>query len=209
MILPLLLLATAQTADTGADAATPPPPPPAGILAADSDGDGKVTRAEMTAWLDRDFAARDPDGDGLIPVRALMHISPDSGGGGDRPAGQQQGRGRRGPGGGQGGDFGGGGGFGGEGFGGGHRGAGGPSSGEGRGRAGQGGMAQRGPAMQPVAPPNGMPRYEDSNDDGMIDHAEFSAAALALFDDRDANHDGVLTRDEMPPPPSDGEAADR
>lgn len=220
MIFSFLLLAATQAADTANNTRNdrPPPPPPAGgIFAADNDGDGRVTREEMAAWLDRDFAARDQDGDGLIPVRSLMRAAPDGGNASAPSSGQRQGRGGRGPGGGpgdgQGGGFGGGssgGGFGGGGFGGGQ---GGPPPGEGPGgnRGEQGTTARRGPSMQPMAPPGGMPRFEDSNDDGMIDHSEFAVAALALFDDLDADHDGVLSRAEMPapppPPPSDGDSA--
>jgi hypothetical protein len=35
----------------------------------------------------------------------------------------------------------------------------------------------------------------------MIDHDEFAAPALAMFADMDRNGDGVLTGDELPPPP--------
>lgn len=36
------------------------------VTAADADGDGKVTLAEITALADREFKARDKDGDGFI-----------------------------------------------------------------------------------------------------------------------------------------------
>ncbi|MDF0542821.1 hypothetical protein PX699_10750 [Sphingobium sp. H39-3-25] len=211
MIFPFLLFAAVQATDIANDTGNdrPPPPPPAGgIFAADNDGDGRITREEMAAWLDRDFAARDQDGDGLIPVRSLMRAAPD-GSNASSPSGQQQGRGGRGLGGGPGGGFDGGsgrGGFGGGGFGG-NQGGPPPGKNPGGNRGEQGATARRGPSMQPMAPSGGMPRFEDSNDDGMIDHGEFATAALALFDDLDASHDGVLSREEMPapppPPPSD------
>ena len=68
----------------------------------------------------------------------------------------------------------------------------------------------------------GMMMQADTDKDGAISQAEFSAHALAMFDKADANHDGKVTKDEMqamhqamrakwkggdmpPPPPADGE----
>ena len=46
-----------------------------------------------------------------------------------------------------------------------------------------------------------MPWPEDGNDDGQIGRDEFLAPALAMFDDQDRNGDGVLSAEELPPPP--------
>jgi hypothetical protein len=196
MIFPLLLLLQAA----GSAAETPPPEPrPMGIFATDADGDGRIGREELSAWLDRDFTAHDKDGDGLIPLRELMQPAPSGGGtasgGMPRREGATAGEGRRG-GSGRMGGMSGMGGMGGGGFG--HRGGGGnfgdrPLQGEGVRRAGGG--------MTAAAMPGGMPRSEDSNDDGMIDSSEYAASALAWFDDLDADHDGTVTRAELPHPP--------
>lgn len=201
--LPLLLAATPDT---------PPQPPPQsrphGISMADADDDGRITREEMIAWLDSDFDARDQDGDGLIPVAALVRPGPPPGAAsGDHPP-QRLGQ-RGGP---RGGGPGGGSGFGGGGFGGPRGGIGsGDHQRSGQHRDGQGATPSGGMEAAPM--PGGMPRFEDSNDDGMIYRAEFSTAALLMFDDLDLDHDGVVTRDEMPPPPphraGDDEAAPR
>jgi hypothetical protein len=65
MILSLLLATMAQAAP-----ATPPAPPPAGrvmgLRAADTDGDGIVTRAEALAQADAMFARMDTDKNGTV-----------------------------------------------------------------------------------------------------------------------------------------------
>ena len=41
-----------------------------------------------------------------------------------------------------------------------------------------------------------MLKMADTNNDGAISQAEFTAAALKHFDQMDANHDGKVTQDE-------------
>lgn len=167
--------------------AQPPAAPEGGPWAADADGDGRITRDEMVAYMERRFSLMDQDSDGLVPVRAMQRMlgyEPQVRGQ-TESAQRGPGKGRGGPGGGPGG-------------GGGPRGdIGGPPPG---GRPPEGRRADAG------SPPPGraMPYPEDSNDDGQIDRAEFLAPALALFADRDRNGDGVLTADELPPPPPHG-----
>jgi len=43
-------------------------------------------------------------------------------------------------------------------------------------------------------------RFPDRNGDGVVDRAEYEAAARERFDKLDANGDGVLTEDEVPGP---------
>ncbi|MBZ9646390.1 hypothetical protein K9B33_02435 [Sphingobium sp. 3R8] len=167
--------------------AQPPAAPETGPWAADADGDGRITRDEMRAYMERRFGLMDQDSDGLVPVQAMQRML-----GHERQArapaedstGKEGGPGKRhgGPGGGR------------EGPGG----AGGPPP---------GGRPPRGDRADAAPPPPGraMPWPEDSNDDGQIDRAEFLAPALALFADQDRSGDGVLTADELPPPPG-GEA---
>ena len=155
-----------------------PPGGPAGPWAADADQDGRITRDEMAAYLERRFGLMDQDGDGLVPVQAMQkmlgHERERASAEGDRHEGRGPGKGRGRPGG-----------------------AGGPPPG---GRPTGGDRAN---ADGPPPPPPGraMPYPEDSNDDGQIDRAEFLAPALAMFDDQDRNGDGVLTAEELPPPP--------
>jgi hypothetical protein len=156
-----------------------------GPWAADADGDGRITREELTAWMDKRFALMDQDGDGLVPVEVMQRMlgherdRPNLGATGDRP--HPQGRHRQG-------------------------GRGGP--GGGMGRHPRGGLSQGDPAGGGNAdsdrppPPGAMPWPEDSNDDGKIDRTEFLDPALAMFGDRDVNDDGVLTLDELSPPPA-------
>lgn len=161
----------------------PPAPPPApsqgGPWAADADGDGRITRDEMAAYMERRFGLMDQDGDGLVPVQAMQRML------GHEPQARDQadsasrspGKGRGGPGG--------------------PGGAGGPPP---------GGRPKGGARADGAPPPPGraMPYPEDSNDDGQIDRAEFLTPALAMFADQDRNGDGVLTADELPPPPGRG-----
>ncbi|WP_420144432.1 hypothetical protein [Sphingobium sp.] len=154
-----------------------------GPWAADADGDGRITRDEMTAYMERRFGLMDQDSDGLVPVQVMQRLlgherQPRASGQGDhdrRPRGP--GRGRGGP----------------DGPGGG---AGGPPPG------GQPPAERRAGADSPPPSPPGhaMPYPEDANDDGQIDRNEFLAPALAMFADQDRNGDGVLTAEEMPPP---------
>ena len=164
---------------------------PAGPWAADADQDGRITRDEMRAYMGRRFDLMDQDGDGLVPVQAMQRML-----GHERPAaptGEGGARDGRGPGSRRRGGPGGAGGPGGPG------GAGGPPS---------GGPPARPPAdarvdagSPPPPPGRAMPWPEDSNDDGQIARDEFLAPALAMFADQDRNGDGVLTAEELPPPP--------
>lgn len=163
----------------------------AGPWAADADGDGRITRAEMRAWMEQRFKLMDSDGDGFVPVEAMQRMLGHERQEGDRPASASaQGSERRGPGRG---------GFGGHGGRGGHGGSGGPPPGE------RPFGAKRGDGPPPVPPGTAIPYPEDSNDDGKIDLEEFVAPAMAMFDQMDVNGDGVLTADELPPPPRRGE----
>lgn len=156
--------------------AQPPAAPEGGPWAADADGDGRITRDEMVAYMDRRFGLMDQDSDGLVPVQAMQRML-----GHEPQARDQKDSAQRGPGKGRGGP-------------GGPGGAGGPPPG---GRAKDGARADGAP---PPPPGRTMPYPEDGNDDGQIDRAEFLAPALAMFADQDRNGDGVLTADELPPP---------
>jgi hypothetical protein len=170
------------------------------IWAADSNGDGKITRQELIDWMNQRFTLLDRRGDGHIPVEAMQRMlgqdRPPAATGADGARAAGQGRGRR------------------------HEGMGGDDGDSGGARMPHGGMGGRGgiggghgggrsarppgTAGNAAPPPPGqlIPPPEDSNEDGMIDRAEFLAPALALFDDRDRNGDGVLTPDELPPRPT-------
>jgi hypothetical protein len=52
------------------------------------------------------------------------------------------------------------------------------------------------PADKPARPPSGVMRY-DTNKDGAVDRAEWTAAQEARFKRLDANGDGKLTQDEL------------
>ena len=154
--------------------------------AADADGDGRITRDEMQAWLDRRFSAMDSDGDGAISAEAMQQIL------GHQRTPRQEGQGERrhGPGG--------------------PGGAGGPPPGgppPGGPPPGPRPGGQRGETAPPPPPGRAMPYPEDGNEDGLIDRAEFSAPSLAMFHDLDRNGDGGLSADELPPspPPPGGE----
>lgn len=155
-----------------------PPAGHGGPLAADSDGNGQISRAEMIAWIDGQFGGMDSDGDGRVPVQAMRQILGHAQQPRDASAASGMGQG--------------GGGMGGPG------GAGGPPPG---GRPRPDAQARRGEAPPPGPPGAALPWPEDGNDDGMIDHDEFAAPALAMFADMDRNGDGVLRGDELPPPP--------
>ncbi len=164
-----------------------------GPWAADADGDGRITREEMLAWMEQRFHLMDPDGDGQVPVEAMQRML-----GHERQEGESspaQKREARGPGrGGPGSD---------------HRGSG-EHGGPGGPPPGDRPSGNRGGEAPPPGPPGAaMPYPEDSNDDGRIDLQEFVAPAMAMFDQLDANGDGVLTADELPsPPPRRGEEPD-
>lgn len=155
----------------------PPAPPQGGPWAADADGDGRITRDEMVAYMERRFGLMDQDGDGLVPVQAMQRML-----GHEPQARDQVDSAQRGPGKGRGGPGG----------------AGGPPPG------GRPKGSARADGVPPPPPGRAMPYPEDSNDDGQIDRAEFLAPALAMFADQDRNGDGVLTADELPPPPGRG-----
>lgn len=198
MRLPVILLATGLIAPSVAIAQ--PPGDAGGPWAADSDQNGQITRGEMRAYMERRFSLMDPDGDGLVPAQAMQKML-----GHERQArpaaqpGPGGARGARGPGGGPDGD----GGRGGPG------GAGGPPPG-GPPPGGEPPRGIRADAGPPPPPPGRvMPWPEDSNDDGQISRDEFLAPALALFSDEDRNGDGVLSAEELPPPPPQGEAPDQ
>ncbi|MCI4590612.1 hypothetical protein MOK15_10955 [Sphingobium sp. BYY-5] len=171
-------------AAVSAPLAAQPPGGPAGPWAADADHDGRITREEMTAYMERRFALMDQDGDGLVPVQAMQRMlgheraQASADGAAHERRGPDRGRGGRG-------------------------GADGPAPG-GRPSGGRPPAGDHADAGGPPPPGRGMPYPEDSNDDGQIDRAEFLAPALAMFDDQDRNGDGVLTADELPPPPPPG-----
>lgn len=60
------MLATGAIAQTTTTTAPPPPPPGAGMMRADANGDGTITRAEMIAEAEARFAAMDTDKDGKV-----------------------------------------------------------------------------------------------------------------------------------------------
>ncbi|SEJ04340.1 EF hand [Sphingobium sp. AP50] len=188
MHLPKYLLAVSLA--VSAPLAAQPAAPQDGPWAADADGDGRITRDEMAAYMDRRFGLMDQDGDGLVPVQTMQRMlghEPQ-----ERAAGQDGQKGHKGRGG-----------------------PGGPGGGGGPGGPPPGGPPPGGKAPKDDraegGPPPGraMPYPEDANDDGQIDRTEFLAPAFAMFTDMDRNGDGVLTADELPPPPpppgSDGE----
>ena len=186
--------AIAQTGPANSASATPPtdgqgpPPPPRHPLSdADTNGDGKISRAELEQYYANRFAELDSDGDGRIPVAELQRreAGPDSG-----PNANGERRGPP-PGGGPGGPPPGGAGMG-AGMGGGR---GGPPPGDRRGpppgQSGQNGNRQQ----------QHMPRPVDANEDGFIDRAEFLAVVPDIIAAWDSDGDGQLTIGELPPPP--------
>lgn len=143
-------------------------------LPGDTNGDGKVTKAELTASLDARFAALDTNNDGKITPeeRAAARekrfddrfAKMDTDGNGqlskeELKAAHDKGRGP---------------------------GAGRPGKG---GRMGMHGRGAQGPGM------GGGPGM-DGDRDGVVTRAEFMARPLAMFDKADANKDGVVTADE-------------
>lgn len=174
--------------------AQPTPPLKEGSWEADADGDGRITRKEMGAYMERRFSLMDSDGDGVIPAQTMQRML-----GHERPASgmaTQDGKSgdRRGPGSGM--EPGGSKGFGGSG------GAGGPPPRGGPAVDGQDHIRPtRADGTPPPPPGRAIPYPEDSNDDGMIDRLEFIAPALAMFADRDINGDNILTTEELPQPP--------
>ncbi|WP_313231245.1 hypothetical protein [Sphingobium yanoikuyae] len=144
---------------------------PDGPWAADADGDGRITRDEMQAWLDRRFSAMDSDGDGAISADAMQQML------GHQRGPRQEGQGER------------------------RHGRGGPGGAGGPPPGGPPPGGQRGDAAPPPPPGRAMPYPEDGNEDGVIDRAEFSAPSLAMFHDLDRNGDVVLSADELPPSP--------
>lgn len=65
----------------------------------------------------------------------------------------------------------------------------------------QAGSGDRGPRG---GPGGRMLQGADADGDGQVSRAEVEAAVRARFDQMDANHDGVITRDEMPQRPPMG-----
>jgi len=96
------------------------------MMRADTNGDGKISRAEYTAMSEQRFARMDKNGDGAITADEV------------------------------------------------------------------GDMAGRGPGGGVMA--------ADTDHDGKVSHAEFTAMAAARFARMDANSDGDITADEMPAP---------
>lgn len=91
-----LVMAAGAMLGTGAIAQTmapPPPPPHGGLMRADGNRDGIVTRAEMVADADARFAAMDTDKDGKVTAterdaaREAMRAQRRGGNGGDGPRG--------------------------------------------------------------------------------------------------------------------------
>jgi hypothetical protein len=188
---------------------------------ADADHDGALTLAEMQADAARFYATLDVNHDGEIDPEELARyeneIAPEV-----QVGMQMHERGGFGRGGG----FGGGGGsWGGRGGGGGHRGGGGGGyggHGGGRGGEGGGGSGQGGAGGERESRPGpnggfeegleGAGRYSfinipepvisaDADLNRGVSRAEFVAAAGRRFVMLDVNHDGRLTRDELPPLP--------
>ncbi len=95
MILSLLLATLAQTAAPAPPPATPPAPPAMqgmggrgmGMRAADTDGDGVITRQEALAQAGERFDRMDANHDGRLDAAemAAMRRGPRSGGRGDMP----------------------------------------------------------------------------------------------------------------------------
>lgn len=159
--------------------------------AADTDHDGAISRAEMLADAQRFFTVLDRRGDGEIDPDDIAwyenELLPEvrvAGDGGGRGAGPGGGRGGRGPGGG---------GPGGGGPGGGPGGGGpaGDRSGGAQGRTGAGRFAYL-DFPEPVV-------AADANINRGISPAEFADSARARFALLDHDHDGRLTRGELPP----------
>jgi len=63
-------------------------------------------------------------------------------------------------------------------------------------QAGERRQGRRGPGGRHGGGMMGMSRMADTNNDGTITQAEFTAGALAMFDRADANHDGTVTGEE-------------
>jgi len=160
---------------------------------ADKDGDGRITRAEFLADAGRFFMALDVNHDNEIGPEEIDRYEEDmapevrTGGfaGGAGPGVRHGGRGG-----------------GGRRHGGGHR-----ASADDNAEAGSSGDAA--PAEHYDASSEGAARYSyldlpepvaaaDADFNRGVSPKEFVAAANARFDLLDANHDGVLTRDELP-----------
>ena len=154
--------------------------PPRGPMAADANGDGLLTKAEMTARLDKAFAAMDANRDGKVTQEERQALRQkrvddrfaklDADGNGQISKAEFQAardarkgaRGERGA-------------HMGRGHHGGHHGL----HGRGGGAGFKGG------------------RGADADKDGVLTRAEFLARPLAMFDRADANKDGKVTAEEM------------
>jgi Ca2+-binding EF-hand superfamily protein len=173
---------------------------------ADADHDGAIALAEMQADAARFFAALDANHDGEIDPEELARyeneVAPEVQVG--MQMHERSGFGR-----------GGGGGWGGRGGGGGHRGGGGGRGGWGGGGGGEGGGEHEGRASPNGGFDEGLEgagRYSfinipepvisaDADLNRGVSRAEFVASAGRRFVMLDTNHDGRLTRDELPPLP--------
>jgi hypothetical protein len=178
-------------------------PAEAWFAGADKNGDGKITRAEFFADAGRFFKTLDVNHDNEIGPEEIdryeQEVAPEvqtggfsGGAGGGQHAGGSGGGGGRGHGGGgHGGGRGGGGG-------GGHRGGGGQD-----GASAPSGPGPSEPAMQGAARFGylGIPEpvvAADTDFNRGVSPKEFVAAANERFDLLDVNHDGVITRDDLP-----------
>ena len=176
------------------------PPEEIWFQKADHDGDGKITRAEFLADAGRFFQLLDVNHNNEIGPEEIERYEEDvapevrTGGYDLAPSGADSGH-RGGRGGGRGG----------------RRHGGGGGGGGGQDSAGDGGASSDStrPPEHYDASTEGASRYSyfdlpepviaaDTDFDRAISPREFAAAANQRFDALDANHDGVLTRDELP-----------
>lgn len=161
---------------------------------ADRDGDGRITLAEFQADAARFFAVLDRGKDGEIDPGDIEYyenvLVPEIRVAGGGRGSAQGGRAPRGGGGRGGGGHGGGGG------------------GQGM-KFGNGGDGDKKTSASRVAEPLGAARFgffdmpepvisADQNGNRGVDAAEFAKAATARFESLDRNHDGALTRGELP-----------
>lgn len=161
--------------------------PRGGMMAqADTNKDGKISKAEMTAALDARFAKMDVDGDGQLTQKdrdlkrqqrmdeRFAALDTDKNGEvskAEYDAGRQARAEKRAEG----------------------RAEAGKPEGRGRDRGWDGGH-HRGPGRDMMRGGMGL---GDANKDGAVTKAEFTAGALAMFDKADTNKDGFVTADEM------------
>lgn len=73
---PLLALTLVALAGAACAQETPPPGPPRGMMRADANGDGVVTKAEFTADNDARFARMDANHDGKLDASEMPQRRP-------------------------------------------------------------------------------------------------------------------------------------